>query len=103
MGRMPSYERLRLRDELSSDIIALLLSSKARLLLLRHVLSKSFPPIFRPHPKLNPETGRVLSRPMGGDRGMIDWYEEGEDRETWRRSAGISNVVSEVIKGFRAG
>jgi hypothetical protein len=37
---------------------------------------------------------------MGGDRGMIDWYEEGEDRESWRRSAGVSNVIGEVIRGL---
>ncbi|BGP24594.1 hypothetical protein JCM10295v2_003512 [Rhodotorula toruloides] len=70
-----------------------------RLPLLRHLLSVSLPPYFKPHPKLNPSTGRVLSRPLGGDSGIQHWYEESEDAlSSWRRQPGLGAVVELVIK-----
>ncbi|KPV75507.1 uncharacterized protein RHOBADRAFT_53478 [Rhodotorula graminis WP1] len=69
-----------------------------RLPLVRHLLSSSLPPLFKPHPKLNPATGRVLSRPLGGDRAMTDWFEESEDGATsWRWQAGLGSVVKLLI------
>ncbi|KAK4702042.1 hypothetical protein P7C70_g4179, partial [Phenoliferia sp. Uapishka_3] len=68
--------------------------------LISHILSKSFPPLFKPHPKLNPATGRVLSKPKGGDRGLMDWYEEGEDLG-WRDEMGMANVVRVVIGALK--
>ncbi|GAA5896987.1 hypothetical protein JCM8208_006131 [Rhodotorula glutinis] len=66
--------------------------------LLEHLLRTSLPPLFKPHPKLNPATGRVLSRPLGGDRAMTDWFEESEEGATsWRRQAGIGSVVKLVV------
>lgn len=73
-----------------------------RLPLLRHLLSTTLPLYFKPHPKLNPSTGRVLSRPLGGDRGVQDWYEETEGDSTgWRKQAGLGGVVQLVIQALQ--
>ncbi|KAJ8295172.1 hypothetical protein OF846_002202 [Rhodotorula toruloides] len=75
-----------------------------RLPLLRHILSVSLPPFFKPHPNLNPSTGRVLSRPLGGDSGIQHWYEESEDDATsWRRQPGLGAVVELVINALQPG
>ncbi|BGP32019.1 hypothetical protein JCM10296v2_003798 [Rhodotorula toruloides] len=75
-----------------------------RLPLLRHILSVSLPPFFKPHPNLNPSTGRVLSRPLGGDSGIQHWYEESEDDATsWRRQPGLGSVVELVINVLQPG
>ncbi|GAA5940462.1 hypothetical protein JCM10213_007540 [Rhodosporidiobolus nylandii] len=82
----------------------LLTPAHVRLPLVRHLLSTSLPPFFKPHPKLNPSTGRVLSRPLGGDRGLQDWYEETEDDATgWRPQAGLGGVVQVVIEALQPG
>ncbi|ORY92745.1 hypothetical protein BCR35DRAFT_311735 [Leucosporidium creatinivorum] len=82
----------------SSEICSLLLSFTIRRPLIHHTLSKTFPPLFKAHPKLNPSTGRVLSRPVGGDNAMTDWYEEGdEDDRSWRTQPGLGNVVRVVV------
>ncbi|GAA5978252.1 hypothetical protein JCM11641_001149 [Rhodosporidiobolus odoratus] len=70
-----------------------------RLPLLRHLLSRSLPPFFKPHPKFNPSTGRVLSRPLGGQTGVQDWYEEPEgDATGWRKQPGLGGVVNLIIE-----
>ncbi|GAA5842665.1 hypothetical protein JCM9279_003654 [Rhodotorula babjevae] len=72
-----------------------------RLPVLRHLLRTTLPPFFKPHPKLNPATGRVLSRPLGGDRAMTDWFEDSEEGTTsWRRQAGLASVVKLVIEAL---
>ncbi|GAA5910721.1 hypothetical protein JCM6882_002061 [Rhodosporidiobolus microsporus] len=82
----------------------LLTPPSIRLPILRHVLSVFLPLLFKPHPKLNPLTGRVLSRPLGGERGTQDWYEDSEDDGTgWRRQAGLGGVVQVVIEGLKPG
>lgn len=83
-----------------SEICDILLapSSSSRYTLINHILSKTFPPLFKPHPKLNPSTGRALARPKGGEKGLLDWYEESETKEGWRREAGMGNVIKVVIE-----
>ncbi|KAL8279349.1 hypothetical protein RQP46_008161 [Phenoliferia psychrophenolica] len=68
--------------------------------LISYILGKSFPPLFKPHPKLNPATGRVLSKPKGGDNGLIDWYEESETLG-WRNEAGMASVVRVVVEALK--
>lgn len=68
--------------------------------IIHYNLTKTFPPLFKPHPKLNPETGRVLSRPRGGERGLLDWYEESEVRESWRNEDGLGNVLKVIIRNL---
>ena len=72
-----------------------------RLPVVRQLLSQSFPPLFKPHPNINPASGRVLSRPLGGDRGMSDWYEEDGDRVGWRSQPGLAGVVALVVRNVR--
>ncbi|BGP48080.1 hypothetical protein JCM10450v2_003952 [Rhodotorula kratochvilovae] len=75
-----------------------------RLPLLRHLLTFSLPAFFKPHPKLNPATGRVLSRPLGGDRGVTDWFEQGDDDATsWRKQPGLGGVVKVVVEALQPG
>ncbi|GJN89341.1 hypothetical protein Rhopal_002321-T1 [Rhodotorula paludigena] len=75
-----------------------------RLPLLRHILSVSLPPSFKSHPKINPETGRVLARPRGGDSGLNDWFDESEaDARSWRRQAGLASVVKVIIEALEPG
>ncbi|GAA5887425.1 hypothetical protein JCM5296_007135 [Sporobolomyces johnsonii] len=74
-----------------------------RLPLLRHVLTSHFPRYFKPHPKLNPSTGRVLNRPLGGEAGASAWHEDGEEAGGWRREAGLAGVVALVIQGLEPG
>ncbi|GAA5871664.1 hypothetical protein JCM1840_007345 [Sporobolomyces johnsonii] len=74
-----------------------------RLPLLRHVLTSHFPRYFKPHPKLNPSTGRVLNRPLGGEAGTSAWHEDGEEAGGWRREAGLAAVVTLVIQGLEPG
>ncbi|GAA6002309.1 hypothetical protein JCM10207_001057 [Rhodosporidiobolus poonsookiae] len=75
-----------------------------RLSLLKHVLSVSLPPFFRPHPTLNPATGRVLSRPLGGSGGLQAWQEEAEsDATSWRRQVGLGGVVQIVVEALQPG
>lgn len=62
------------------------------------ILSEQLPPFFKAHPKVNPSTGRVLSRPAGGDRAVLDWVEQGEnDQSSWRNAAWLSNVIIWVL------
>ena len=82
-----------------SGITSRLFEISNRHALILHVLGKRFPPLFKPHPKVNPSTGRVLSKPSGGDNGLIDWYEGGEDRG-WRNEAGMANVVRVVVEAL---
>ncbi|GAA6027246.1 hypothetical protein JCM8097_002521 [Rhodosporidiobolus ruineniae] len=75
-----------------------------RLPLIRHILSASLPPFFKPHPKLNPATGRVLSRPLGGDNAQQSWYEESEGNATgWRKQAGLGGLVKLLIEALQPG
>ncbi|GAA6056712.1 hypothetical protein JCM3770_006479 [Rhodotorula araucariae] len=75
-----------------------------RLPLLRHLLTASLPAFFKPHPKLNPSTGRVLARPLGGDRGLTDWFEGSEDDATsWRKQPGLGGVVKLVVQRLQPG
>ncbi|GAA5824271.1 hypothetical protein JCM11251_001589 [Rhodosporidiobolus azoricus] len=87
------------------SISSLLLTPRTlRLPLIRHTVSVSLPSFFKPHPRLNPATGRVLSRPAGGDRGVQDWYDEGEDDGSgWRRQAGMAGVVRTLIETLSPG
>ncbi|GAA5927176.1 hypothetical protein JCM1841_004240 [Sporobolomyces salmonicolor] len=72
-----------------------------RLPLLRHLLTSHFPRYFKPHAKLNPSTGRVLNRPLGGEAGAREWHEDGEGG--WRREGGLAGVVALVIGGLEPG
>lgn len=67
------------------------------------ILKEELPRYFskRLHPKLDPATGRKAARVRGGDKGMVDWFnesgfEEG-DQEGWRESRGLANVVKTVV------
>ncbi|GAA5989643.1 hypothetical protein JCM10908_000567 [Rhodotorula pacifica] len=76
----------------------------ARLPLARHVLTASLPPLFKAHPKLNPSTGRVLSRPLGGEGALNTWFESSEqDVKSWRRQVGLAAVVNRVIGVLQPG
>jgi len=60
--------------------------------LITHVLSNRVRPAFQSHvhPKLNPSTGRVLSRVAGGPLASQDLYTS----QSWKESyPGISNVL----------
>jgi len=84
----------------STDLLALLLTSpRVRFPLLHHVLSRSFPSHFSPHPHLNPQTGRVLNRPLGGIRGKDEWLESSE--EGWKREIGLNGAVLSVIRELK--
>ena len=73
-----------------------------RLPLARHVLTVSLPPYFKPHPKLNPATGRVLSRPHGGEGALNTWFESSEqDATSWRRQVGLSAVVNVIFEALK--
>lgn len=75
-----------------------------RLPLARHVLTVSLPPYFKPHPKLNPATGRVLSRPHGGEGALNTWFESSEqDATSWRRQVGLSAVVNVIFEALKPG
>ena len=60
--------------------------------LLERTLRDFVKPIFQPnpHPHLNVETGRKLSRPAGGPLGHLD-YLEGQE---WKSCPAVSNVLS---------
>ena len=92
------------RGRLSADLLPILLGHppSARLSLARHVLTVSLPPYFKPHPKLNPATGRVLSRPLGGEGALNTWFESSEqDVASWRRQVGLAAVVNLVIEALQ--
>jgi len=64
--------------------------------LLTHVLFNQVRPVFQSHmhPKVNPSTGRVLSRVAGGPLASQDLYTS----QSWKEShPGISNVLLWVI------
>lgn len=73
------------------------------------ILKEELPRYFskRLHPKLDPATGRKAARVRGGDKGMVDWFnesgfEEG-DQEGWRESRGLANVVKTVVSLLQVG
>ncbi|KZV73557.1 hypothetical protein PENSPDRAFT_674505 [Peniophora sp. CONT] len=59
--------------------------------LLEEILARQLKPIFAttPHPQLNAETGRKLSRPLGGPMAAQDLY----DGQVWKTYPGIGEVV----------
>jgi len=64
--------------------------------LITHVLSSRVRPVFQSHvhPKVNPSTGRVLSRVAGGPLASQDLYTS----QSWKESyPGISNVLFWVV------
>ncbi|BGP55412.1 hypothetical protein JCM8202_003739 [Rhodotorula sphaerocarpa] len=78
--------------------------ASARLPLARYLLTVSLPPYFKPHPKVNPNTGRVLSRPLGGDRALNSWFESSEaDASSWRQQVGLAAVVNRVLQALQPG
>ena len=92
------------RTRLLADLLPTLLGHppSARLPLARQVLTVSLPPYFKPHPKLNPATGRVLSRPLGGEGALNTWFESSEqDATSWRRQVGLAAVVNLVIEALQ--
>ncbi|GAA5833327.1 hypothetical protein JCM5353_008536 [Sporobolomyces roseus] len=85
---------------LSSNLLTLLLAPPhVRFPLLHHLLSRSFPSHFSPHPYLNPQTGRLLNRPLGGARGKDEWSESAE--EGWKREVGLNGTVLSVIRELK--
>ncbi|GAA5959642.1 hypothetical protein JCM3765_007227 [Sporobolomyces pararoseus] len=91
--------------ELASHFVSLLLASSAsskRLPLLTHLLRNSLPIHFKPNPKLNPSTGRVLNRPLGGPRSTDDWNEESDRDGGWKREVGLSGTVLTIIQNLKA-
>ncbi|KAG0656116.1 hypothetical protein C6P46_000435 [Rhodotorula mucilaginosa] len=90
----------------ADDLLPTLLGHppSVRLPLARHVLTVSLPPYFKLHPKLNPATGRVLSRPLGGEGALNTWFESSEqDVTSWRRQVGLAAVVNLVIEALQPG
>ena len=64
--------------------------------LITHVLSSRVRPVFQSHahPKVNPSTGRVLSRLAGGPLASQDLYTS----QSWKEGyPGISNVLFWVV------
>jgi hypothetical protein len=64
--------------------------------LITHVLSNRIRPVFQSHvhPKVNPSTGRVLSRVAGGPLASQDLYTS----QSWKESyPGIHNVLFWVV------
>ncbi|GAA5861701.1 hypothetical protein JCM3774_002676 [Rhodotorula dairenensis] len=75
-----------------------------RLPLARHALTVSLPPFFKAHPKLNPATGRALSRPLGGEGALNTWFESGDhDLKSWRRQIGLAAVVDRILEVLQPG
>ncbi|SCZ98671.1 BZ3500_MvSof-1268-A1-R1_Chr3-1g05539 [Microbotryum saponariae] len=76
-----------------------------RLPILDHLLSKLLPPIFKPHPHINPTTGRAVARPAGGANALLDWFDSNRNHSTgdgagasdWRIEVGLHNVVRFVV------
>ncbi|KDE08348.1 hypothetical protein MVLG_01388 [Microbotryum lychnidis-dioicae p1A1 Lamole] len=76
-----------------------------RLPILDHLLSKLLPPIFKPHPHINPTTGRAVARPAGGVNALLDWFDSNRNHSTgdgtgasdWRIDVGLHNVVRFVV------
>ncbi|SGY44499.1 BQ5605_C001g00166 [Microbotryum silenes-dioicae] len=76
-----------------------------RLPILDHLLSKLLPPIFKPHPHINPTTGRAVARPAGGVNALLDWFDSNRSHSTgdgtgasdWRIDVGLHNVVRFVV------
>ncbi|GAA5878482.1 hypothetical protein JCM16303_002097 [Sporobolomyces ruberrimus] len=90
-----------LRDLANPIITSLLSPPKIRFPLLLHLLRHPLPIHFKPHPKLNPQTGRVLNRPLGGsDRGKDEWSEGAMEEEGWKRRAGLGGTVLKVIQSL---
>ncbi|KAJ6516312.1 hypothetical protein C8R45DRAFT_1087411 [Mycena sanguinolenta] len=65
--------------------------SEPPLPLVVHVLQNNVKPTFRsnPHPSINLETGRKLTRPAGGPMASQDFY----DSQTWKDYPGASNIL----------
>ncbi|GAA5907613.1 uncharacterized protein JCM6883_001833 [Sporobolomyces salmoneus] len=86
--------------DLSSRLLKLILSPETlRLPLLSNLLRTSLPVYFKPHPKLNPSTGRLLNRPLGGPTNLGS--DMGEDEAGWKREGGVSGTVLTVIQNLR--
>lgn len=84
----------------STDVVSTLFNvpPSVRLPLARRALTVSLPPFFKAHPKLNPATGRVLSRPLGGEGALNTWFEGSEsDLKGWRRQVGLAAVVNCIV------
>lgn len=62
---------------------------------MERILRDFVKPIFRPnpHPQLNVETGRKLSRPAGGPLGHLDFLEGQE----WKQYPATADVLSWCI------
>jgi len=73
-------------------------------LLLNHLVSNELPKRFKPHPKLNPHTGRVLNRPLGGERGLGQDFNDDDDHDEigggWKREIGLSGTVFKILTEF---
>ncbi|KAI0723544.1 hypothetical protein C8Q76DRAFT_723258 [Earliella scabrosa] len=76
--------------DVAADILSSYITPNAELL--ERTLRDFVKPIFQPnpHPHLNVETGRKLSRPAGGPLGHLD-YLEGQE---WKSYPAVSNVLS---------
>ncbi|GAA5996320.1 hypothetical protein JCM5350_007230 [Sporobolomyces pararoseus] len=91
----------------ASQTISLLLcdsvSSSKRLSLLTHLLRTALPIHFKPNPKLNPSTGRVLNRPLGGPSGIDDWNEESDQDGVrgWKREIGLSGTILTILQNLK--
>lgn len=49
------------------------------------------------HPKVSSTTGRVLSRPAGGENGIQDYYEG----QVWKRHPGLVNVLDWCVRHLK--
>ncbi|KAJ7047754.1 hypothetical protein C8F04DRAFT_20951 [Mycena alexandri] len=72
--------------------------SEPPLPLIVQILQHTLKPLFRsnPHPSINLETGRKLTRPAGGPMASQDFY----DSQTWKESPGASNVLLWCVRNI---
>ncbi|KIY71824.1 hypothetical protein CYLTODRAFT_418536 [Cylindrobasidium torrendii FP15055 ss-10] len=68
--------------------------------LLRHILLRNVKPVFSHnlHPHINPESGRKLSRPAGGQMATSDYYED----QTWKQNLAAGYIVEYVVQHLKA-
>ncbi|KAK4056858.1 hypothetical protein OIO90_002108 [Microbotryomycetes sp. JL221] len=87
----------------AEEILHLLVPTQDEPLVVRYMLSKTFPPLFKAHPKLNPATGRAVSRPAGGDHAILDWFEQspGEQIKSWRNEPWFDTVVAWALSSIQ--
>ncbi|GAA5944901.1 uncharacterized protein JCM15063_001984 [Sporobolomyces koalae] len=90
--------------KVSSNLVSILLDVDAavRISILTYLVRTTLPTRFKPHPHVNPHSGRVLSRPLGGTTGRARdaGSELAEEGSGWKTIVGLSGVVLTIIQSL---